>query len=522
MHAITVLLPSLLLTAMTLGYFGADRPQATANNHESADPPAHHVSKQAHVNEHLIRDSESAPSKKEYLKEIIPPCTLVVIPKKDPCEARRFVGLEVDTHTMVIDYDYERTHAVLLDEAVGFRDQGSESSYRSTTHIAFRGTGLPGTTRCQEWGWSRHHFFADPEKQKKRMEATYADHGLIGCFTDFTIQEYLAGEGPTKLTVMVYKRFVTAGGFETFSAHEHAALSQIKRAYAGSEWVMYIRPSDLYHLEGFEMIDAWDVQFDPSRPFASDKYVSDIALLTMDQRRYIEDEFGNPIITEKHRARARREYPNWICEADLCAVQSVGVEIMELQEFQNDTRARYQRLLTMYNGRIRPEPYYASILQDANKLHSYYSNVIRAYDHPSITPAEPLPALGMLSPDSPEIERASSRSRRSTDPDAPDSVALSWKTLPGAQAYRIETRESDADDWKTFQEDVSDPSHEVRGLKCGTGYRFRVSAYGFIYGSLKVIGARGQILLDTKISTLGWGPPSEEISATTAPCVRTP
>ena len=82
------------------------------------------------------------------------------------------------------------------------------------------------------------------------------------------------------------------------------------------------------------------------------------------------------------------------------------------------------------------------------------------------------------------------------------SVALSWGAVADASKYRVEYRLDGRSEWITDDETLTGTTHTVDELACGSGYQFRVSAYG-----------------SGTTYAAAWGERSVVIEATTAECV---
>ena len=74
------------------------------------------------------------------------------------------------------------------------------------------------------------------------------------------------------------------------------------------------------------------------------------------------------------------------------------------------------------------------------------------------------------------------------NPDAPgglnasapgeNSVSVSWTALTGADKYAVRYQQGSSGDWAEYRDDITGTSPTVSGLRCDTGYRFSVRAYG--------------------------------------------
>ena len=121
-----------------------------------------------------------------YLNEEIPPCTPVTGSSVDPCESRSDFYMGPDNRVGSLG-DFP----VLVEDLVSYPVE------ILTTHVALRGTYLPGTVRCT----SGH-----PGRAPSYLGRGQSSSGLlIYCFADVRVNAYLLGTGPTTLTVTVYR-----------------------------------------------------------------------------------------------------------------------------------------------------------------------------------------------------------------------------------------------------------------------------------------------------------------------------
>ena len=59
-----------------------------------------------------------------------------------------------------------------------------------------------------------------------------------------------------------------------------------------------------------------------------------------------------------------------------------------------------------------------------------------------------------------------------------NSVSVSWTALTGADKYAVRYQQGSSGDWAEYRDDITGTSPTVSGLRCDTGYRFSVRAYG--------------------------------------------
>ena len=81
------------------------------------------------------------------------------------------------------------------------------------------------------------------------------------------------------------------------------------------------------------------------------------------------------------------------------------------------------------------------------------------------------------------------------------SLALTWDAVTGASKYQVDYRTSDATEWTTAADNLTDASATVADLTCATAYEVRVRAYGS----------------DGSYSD-AWSSPSATLAATTGAC----
>ena len=336
--------------------------------------------------------SETIPGR-VYLDKVIPPCTLVTVQDRDPCEFsidRVFSPLIYDG--VVAGYPSDRFHRHMLDKVLEYHKH--THSWIELAHIAFRGTGLPGTARCRENDFVTHGATTTIDSQNLKKPS--GSGGSIYCYMDFAVQEYLAGKGPPTLTVQVYSLFVRYG---SYSEHEKLVLGQFENAYAGREMIMYIQPSLSVTAVVLRRIGSWDVQRNPSSYYSSIEFIDSMALVELLDDRPPRPSWPTP--TAEEAERARKAFPHLICGGELCAAGTAAQEeIVDLDKFQKSTREGYRHLLEMYDGRVRPEPEYADIIQDVYDIESFFEQV-GAYSINDFTPSQPPPVPGENAPYTP-------------------------------------------------------------------------------------------------------------------------
>ena len=316
-----------------------------------------------------------------YLDKVIPPCTLVTKPGVDPCEFRPHASVYSIDRGIYGSANLNMRHRDLLDLSVEF----SDTSYIAATHIVLRGTGMPGTARCENAVLKSHIGIARTNDQKLEKPVA-GQKGAISCYMDFSTQEYIIGKGPPSLTLMVYTLGVPSR-FESYSEYESFIRPQLEREYAGREYVLYVAPSPYYDVETLDIVGSWDVQRNPSSYYSSDERKT--ALAPFYAHIYNPDGYVGEQL-----------YAHMICSGTLCAVGTVVTEVIELSEFIQSTKEHHKRLVKKYDGRVRPEPIYADLISDVYDLKLFFEQV-GAYNIDGFTPAQPPPVPGENDPYTP-------------------------------------------------------------------------------------------------------------------------
>ena len=316
-----------------------------------------------------------------YLDKVIVPCTLVTVPDRDPCEFRPHASVYSIDRGIYGSANLNMRHRDLLDLSVEF----SDTSYIAAAHIVLRGTGMPGTARCENAVLKSHTGIARTDDQKLDIPAA-SKKGAISCYMDFSTQEYIIGKGPPSLTLMVYTLGVPSR-FETYAEYERFIRPQLEREYSGREYVLYIAPSPYYDVETLDIVGSWDVQRNPSSYYSSDERKT--ALAPFYAHIYNPDGYVGEQL-----------YAHMICSGTLCAVGTVVTEVIELSEFIQSTKEHHKRLVKKYDGRVRPEPIYADLISDVYDLKLFFEQV-GAYNIDGFTPAQPPPVPGENDPYTP-------------------------------------------------------------------------------------------------------------------------
>ena len=309
------------------------------------------------------------------LTEEIPPCSPVTGSAVDPCEP----GAE----QYAITAGGSGSHPDLGDEPSSMREM-LEFVPTFESHIVLRGTYLPGTVRCTSGNPHR------PPSYLSYDEYDFVAHALfINCYVDVRVSAYILGDGPSLLTV---QRFFYAywDGELAFYAEEQGQTEQeyledlrqlletddYLGGIVGREAMLFLGPAASISTEVWQVFRIWDVQ-----------------------RR----EDGTVIAVHPDRGLWARFRPN--------EYQTHRSKLaMELPAFTRAVTTAHQARVTEYEGRIGAAESLPDLVNNANELRDYYTDV-GAYATGVPTPAQPPPPCGLAVPDQADNPRPHARLR---------------------------------------------------------------------------------------------------------------
>lgn len=302
-----------------------------------------------------------------YPTEEIPPCTPAPGSSVDPCEHGAKGTLITEPGSLSI-----MAPPLLVEDLVSFPVSVH------TTHIALRGTYLPGTVRCTSGHPLRGPLYVG------RGQASFGL--LIYCFADVRVNAYLLGTGPSTLTVIVEKSLYTYHGINDDDDYGLEQLEGRRLAYeralaeggrfeydgpprrgnprsrlvvtgppggiGGREVVLFIGPSIRTSVEAWEVFWTWDVE-----------------------RR----EDGTVV--------ALHPYREWFTTP-----HEQSYAEMELPALTQAVTAAHQARATANGGRIGADESLPMLVTDANRLRQYFSDPkVGGYAPGVPTPAQPPP-----------------------------------------------------------------------------------------------------------------------------------
>ena len=270
-------------------------------------------------------------------EESIPPCTAIEGSGIDPCEAR---GTSL-RGTFAAGEPAALGDAPL---AVSSASLGNGESI-STIHIALRGTFIPATTRCTT---------GNPFRPADYMRDTLWGEGSPGylCYIDIRVNEYYIGEGPPRLSVLVWRIEYGRPNEEARQRMER----NIDERFAGAENVIFLGPSFDVGTEAWQLFGLWKVAHVGGR---------NVALHPMRDR--------------------------WLAEKPQEAQAHMGVLEVSLIEFNRDIIDAHFDRVEAFGGRIGQAEDSPMLRTNAGDLRLYYQDV-GAYAEGAPEQSQPPPA----------------------------------------------------------------------------------------------------------------------------------
>ena len=293
-----------------------------------------------------------------YLEEVIPPCVSLEGSEQDTCpritlsRARSSTGV---TTTLFRELP-SRELPTFTDSLMG-----SISGGLFTPHIVVRATIKPDTTRCNVYPLS-------PFDYDISREDTWWYNGFVNysCFMEARVNEYMVGEGPPELTVIVYSRALDKSYIEddyTVSEGDEYEAHLRMSGYPGKEVVMMLGPA------WTTAVEAWNIQ---------PVYHS----LWFVQRN------GDEV-------RAVSEDTNDTDNPELLSQMNLS-----LDELVRKIKEAAEERLVLTGGRIGVDASLPMLITDANKLQNFYQNTGAVYEGENATVLPP-PVPGGEEPEQP-------------------------------------------------------------------------------------------------------------------------
>ena len=288
-----------------------------------------------------------------YLEEVVPPC-VPTESEPDPCP----VGLPVPVD-MVSPLGSIRiwNHVPSFDYLLFSGDD----DLLGRKHIVVRGIVQSDTTRCEKYPVVAHNY-------------VYISFPLDGmyyyyCFVDVAVKEYIVGEGPPKLTVIMHRENVYEEELDSMRKVRPEIIQFLKDprsrtagAYEGKEMILFLGASITTSIESWDgtgVFSVWLVQ------------QSDNGLRAVSQFRYV--------------------------------IPSLSSQLnLPLDEMTKDIKRAAENRLTLTGGRIGTDPALPMLVTDANELREFYTAVGAVYEGDNATVLPP-PVSGEDDPPPPAL-----------------------------------------------------------------------------------------------------------------------
>ena len=352
-----------------------------------------------------------------YIIEEIPPCTPAPGSSVDPCEPGAQGTLITEPGSLSI-----MAPPLFVEDLVSFPVSVH------TTHIALRGTYLPGTVRCTSGYRIRDPSYVGGQPGEL----------IIYCFADVRVNAYILGTGPSTLTVIVERSLYTRRGIDDDDDYGLEQLEGRRLAYeralaeggrfeydgpprrgsprsklvvtgppggiGGREVVLFIGPSYDLSIEAWEIFWTWDVE-----------------------RR----EDGTAVALHPNR--------QWFTTP----LEQSYAE-MELPALMQAVTAAHLRRVAANGGRIGEDESLPMLVSDANRLRQYFSD-------PKVGGYAP----GVPTPAQPPLPYAPAPTGLMAGAAGETSVPLSWTAVPNTSKYRVEYRAGSDGEWTTASDSVT-------------------------------------------------------------------
>ena len=320
-----------------------------------------------------------------YLEETVPPCTPLNQDRPNPCESG---GSSPRTRT-----SGSYSSASLPDVLPTISEMINELHPAMTPHIVVRATGLPDTTRCDGLYPVQITNFEPKDSWLSNIFHYY-------CFTDFKINEYIIGDGPSNLTIQLNAGSVSLADpddletadeqwvKETFDLPDPESASE----YEGKELIIILGMS------GNISVETWS----PQGFYYSMWYIT----RENNELRAISVAMDRWARTPEHRQQMNRP----------------------LDELIQEIKQAIETRATQTGGRIGMDLSLPLLITDANNLQDFYQTVGAVYEGDDATVLPP-PAPGQEEAIPPPTAATTTSPTSTTQPPPSSSSAASNTTV---------------------------------------------------------------------------------------------
>ena len=293
----------------------------------------------------LASEESKRDQQRKYLQGTVPPCVKDNETDSDPC--RPFpAGIDIPpngTSIRLPEIEYS------IYEWISTKYDRSERP-ETAVHVLIRGMMVPQSTRCKTSYPATVPYYVITDS------TNWEGWMWLYCFIDFAVHDYIVGDGPPILTMVGggtnYHDVQYPVNAAWLEKQSEEVKDHIAFRYSGREMILGIAPY------GHDSVETWGAMY----------------------RMYLQrDKMGRVIVVSPIRPfygtnptpeqLARLEYP--------------------LADFEREAAAALNKFKTETGGRIGIDSSLPTLITDANDLHSYYVNELRAYENLTATPAPP-------------------------------------------------------------------------------------------------------------------------------------
>ena len=303
-----------------------------------------------------------------YLEEVVSPCVPIDGSDIDPCLPVKLPPVEVPSNVTTTAFTKLDSFVYML--------TGTDFPLWAT-HIVIRGTVIPNTNRCGLYPEAFFDYYAPPESS---YDSSILDSFTYFCFVEVRVNEYIVGEGPSELTVIMYRYFLYSRYPEKWPSIKELytdASNTISR-YEGKEMIMFLGPIDT------RAVEAWDLlAFKRGWWFVQQKNGEPPRAVAWSIDRATTDEL-----------RSQLDLP--------------------LDELVRQIKEAAEERLVLTGGRIGVAPGLPMLVADANKLQDFYQQTGAVYEGEGATVLPP-PVPGDEDPELPPTRTGEGQ----PDPDPP-------------------------------------------------------------------------------------------------------
>lgn len=290
-----------------------------------------------------------------YLEEVVPPC-VPTESEPDPCPPDLPAIVELNLGGPHVD--------IIMREVPSFTERFLYDSDGGVTqvHIVVRGTVKTNTTRCDIYRAKVPDYMVKEYKQIRIVDQYIVDSYDYSCFADVSIKEYIVGEGPPTLTVLLNRVVIhesdldSEGNASDYFLKYFGNPEATATVYEGREIVFLLGAAPSIEVEAWTGLGGGKIWF---------------LQQTEDGIRAIADSYPYAIL-EEHRQKLD----------------------LPLDKMIEDIKQAAKNRAVITDGRIGIDPDLPMYITDAYKLRDYYIAVGAVYDDTDKATRLPPPVPG--------------------------------------------------------------------------------------------------------------------------------